>query len=158
MRSGRAVLHHCPFFFLYSSVSLAVSPLHYKYLEGRKPGDSSRSQYYDPERVAHLENAKKIIEKGRSLIAEHYNSEFRIQTYSVRLLEAHTIFAELLADALIPKAVGNDNLADERYKKMKEITGRFELAFQNCYDHGLAYYSLDKIFTTRTRSNEPIIY
>lgn len=130
----------------------------YEYLEGRKPGDASRSQYYAPDRVASLEGVKSILEKGRRLIAEHYNSDFRIRTYSVRLLEAHTVFAELLAEALIPKAVGNDDLADELYKKMMLETGKLELGFQTCYDHGLAYYALDKIFLTRTRSDEPIIY
>ena len=130
----------------------------YEYLEGRKPGDASRSQYYDPDRVEILKNVKNITKKGRKLVAEHYNSEFRVRTYSVRLLEAHALFAELLAEALIPKAVGNDDLADELYKKMREETGKLELGFQNCYDHGLAFYSLDKIFGTRTRTSEPIIY
>jgi hypothetical protein len=37
-------------------------------------------------------------------------------------------------------------------------TGKYELGFQNCYDHGLVYYSLDKIFKTRTRNTEAIIY
>ena len=74
------------------------------------------------------------------------------------MLEAHTTFAELLAEALIPKAVGNDDLADELYKRMMVETGKLELGFQTCYDHGLAYYALDKIFLTRTRSDEPIIY
>ena len=34
----------------------------YEYLEGRKPGDASRSQYYDPDRVKALENVKNILE------------------------------------------------------------------------------------------------
>jgi hypothetical protein len=130
----------------------------YEYLEGRKPGDASRSQYYDPERAVKLESVGEILENGRKLVAEHYNSEFRIRTYSVRLLEAHIKFAELFAEAIKPKALGNDDLADEYYKKMMDEMGALELGFQNCYDHGLVFYSLDKIFNTRTRSNEPIIY
>ena len=76
----------------------------------------------------------------------------------MRLLELHALFAELLADALIPKAVGDDDTADKLYKKMQHETGKYEAFFQLCYDHGLAYYALDKIFGTRTRSNEAIIY
>jgi len=45
----------------------------------------------------------------------------------------------------------------EKFRTFEE-TGKLELGFQNCYDHGLAFYSLDKIFGTRTRTTEPIIY
>ena len=130
----------------------------YEYLEGRAPGDASRSQYYSLERAEALGKLSAITNMGRKLVADHYNSEYRIRTYSVRLLEFHIMYAELLADAIIAKAKGDDDTADKLYAKMAEETGKFELAFQNCYDHGLVYYSLDKIFSTRTRSTEPIIY
>ena len=130
----------------------------YEYLEGRAPGDASRSQYYSIERAEALKDLSKNTDIGRKLVADHYNSDFRIRTYSVRLLEFHILYAELFADAIIAKAVGDDDTADKLYAKMAEETGKFELAFQACYDHGLVYYSLDKIFSTRTRNTEPIIY
>lgn len=130
----------------------------YEYLEGRKPGDASRSQYFSLEYPEKLKNLPNILKIGRKLVAEHYNSDYRIQTFSVRLLEFHILYTELFADAIAAKAVGEDDKADELYKKMAEETGKYELAFQNCYDHGLVYYSLDKIFGTRTRNTEPIIY
>lgn len=130
----------------------------YEYMEGRNPGDASRSQYYSPERAEALKNLNKITDIGRKLVAEHYNSDYRIRTYSVRLLEFHILYTELLADAVIAKALGDDDAADKLYAKMAEETGKFEIAFQICYDHGLVYYSLDKIFSTRTRNTQPIIY
>ena len=130
----------------------------YEYLEGRKPGDPSRSQYYSVEYAKSLEKLDEILEIGRKLVAEHYNSDYRIRTYSVRLLEFHIKYAELFADAIKAKAVGDDDAADALYKKMQEETGKYELGFQTCYDHGLVYYSLDKIFKTRTRNTEAIIY
>ena len=130
----------------------------YEYLEGRKSGDMSRSQYYSPEHSERLSKIGEITEYGRKLIADHYNSEFRIRTVSVRLLEKHAKFADLLAAALVPKAVGNDDLADELLKKMKLEMGKEEAFIQSCYDHGLAFYALDMIFSKRTRDVGPIIY
>jgi seryl-tRNA synthetase len=99
-----------------------------------------------------------ILEIGRKLVAEHYNSDYRIRTYSVRLLEFHIKYSELFADAIKAKAVGDYDTADALYKKMQEETGKCELGFQNCYDHGLAFTSLKSIFKTRTRDMGPIIY
>ena len=130
----------------------------YEYLEGRKSGDPSRSQYFAPDHVKDLEGVKDILADGEKLIEEHYNSEYRVRTVSVRLLEKHAKFAKLLADALIPKALGNDDEADRLYKIMAQETGKYEAEFENCYDHGLAYYALDKVFGTRTRDVGPIIY
>lgn len=130
----------------------------FEYLEGRKSGDLSRSQYYSPTHADKLNKIKKITDKGRKIIAENYNSEFRIRTVSVRLLEKHAKYADLLSEALIPKALGDDDKADELYSKMAEEIGKDEIEIQTCYDHGLAFYSLDKIFKVRTRDTGPIIY
>ena len=128
----------------------------YVYLEGRKSGDPERSQYYSLEHVENLLKAKEITNEGRELIKEHYNSDYRIRTVSVRLLEKHADFADLLADALIPKAQGNDDEADVLYAKMAREFGKEEAAIQTCYDHGLAFYALNKIFNTRTRDTSYI--
>ena len=130
----------------------------YEYLEGRKSGDMSRSQYYSPEHSERLAKIGEITDYGRKLIADHYNSEFRIRTASVRLLEKHAKFADLLAAALVPKAIGNDDLADELLEKMKFEMGKEEAFIQPCYDHGLAFYALNMIFSKRTRDVGPIIY
>jgi hypothetical protein len=130
----------------------------YEYLEGRKSGDPERSQYFAPEHVKNLLKAKEITSEGRELIKEHYNSDYRIRTASVRLLEKHANYADLLADALIPKTQGKDDEADALFAKMAEEFGKEEAAIQNCYDHGLAFTSLKSIFKTRTRDMGPIIY
>jgi hypothetical protein len=68
---------------------------------------------YAPERVKMLDEVAKIVEEGRKLIAEHYNSEYRVRTVSVRLLELHALYSELFANALKEKALGHDDAADE---------------------------------------------
>ena len=109
------------------------------YMEGQRAVDPERSNHYNPDHVPSLETVRGIVAEGRKLILEHYNNPYRIQTVSVRLLELHALFCELLADAMIEKAKGNDDEAMELYEKMKAEMGKFECYFQTCYDHGLAF-------------------
>ena len=76
---------------------------------------------------------------------------YRVQTASVRLLEMHARYAQLLAAALIPKAQGKDEEADRLFEELITEIGKYEVYFQTCYDQGLAMYSLRSIFRQRTR-------
>ena len=130
----------------------------YRYMSAKLSADRERCAFYNP---AHAENLKKvpaIIEKGLKLIREHYNMPYRVQTCSVRLLEMHAKYAQMLAEALIPKTQGNDDEADRLFLKMRTEIGKQEVFFQTCYDHHLAFYSLGKIFEKRTKSGEVIMY
>ncbi|MBE6644576.1 MAG: DUF4838 domain-containing protein [Ruminococcaceae bacterium] len=128
------------------------------YLSGdlyRKTGKSAQyapteSILYDPSRVEKLQSVRKITEEGRKLIAEHYNSDFRVRTVSVRLLELHALYAELFADALIEKAKGNDDAADVLFEKMRDEVGKHELAFERWYDQCMFFYALGRMFKART--------
>ena len=62
----------------------------------------------------------------------------------------------MLADALVPKALGNDALSDELFAKMRIEFGKREKYIERYYDHGLAFYSLPSIFNRRS-NKEPII-
>ena len=75
--------------------------------------------------------------EGRELINEHYNSDYRVRTVSVRLLEFHALYSELFADALIEKALGHDEAAMALKEKMKAEVGKYEAYFERYYDHGL---------------------
>jgi len=70
----------------------------------------------------------------------------------------HAKYAELLADALIPKTKGDDDEADRLFKIMVDETGKDEVYFQTCYDHGLAIYSIKPIFDQRTKNSELMVY
>ena len=130
----------------------------YFYLEGQYSADMERSQYYNPAHVESLSKVKTITVKGRELIRDHYNMPYRTQTVSVRLLEMHAKYADLLADALIPKCQGLDEEADRKYAIMMGEVGREEVYFQTCYDHGLAFYSLGSIFDRKTKTADETIY
>ena len=65
-----------------------------------------------------------ILERGKKLVRENYNFDFRVGTVAVRILEKHASYAELFADALVEKARGNDDEADRLFVKMKEEFGK----------------------------------
>ena len=70
------------------------------YFSGDRNRGTGKSDFYSPEQVPSLKTVREITKEGRKLIAEHYNSDFRVRTVSVRLLEFHALYAEMLSDAL----------------------------------------------------------
>ena len=123
------------------------------YFSGTRNRNSNHSEWYDPEQVKSLEKVKDIVAEGRALIASHYNSDYRVRTVSVRLLEFHALYAELVAKAMIAKAQGND---DESIRLMQEASdecGKYELAFERWYDHYNIFAYLQRIAQAKTLLN-----
>ncbi|MBR2431477.1 MAG: hypothetical protein IKB23_01030, partial [Clostridia bacterium] len=73
---------------------------------------------------------------------------------SVRLLEFHALYSEMLADALVEKAVGNDEAAAELLRKMRVECGKREVAFERWYDQYMAFYKLNGIEINPTKKGE----
>ncbi len=120
--------------------------LDFKYLEGKKSCDPEIGIYYAPSEVKLLEKVPAVCEKGLELIKEHYNSDFRLQTVSVRLLELHAELCSALSKALIEKALGNDDKAKQLYEEWRIKFGKREAEFQPFFDHTLIIYSFDRVF------------
>ena len=118
---------------------------------------ADHSPYYWPEHAESLSRVRSITEKGRALIKEYYNSPFRVRTVSVRILEKHALYADLLADALIPKVLGKDDEADALYEKFKNEFGKEEMALEPYYDHTECVNAFSKVFTARTKVTEAIL-
>ena len=72
-------------------------------------------------------------------------------TLSVRLLEFHADYAEMFADALISKCVGDDEAAVAKYEVMREKCGARELEFERWYDHAAGFMYFDKWFRASTK-------
>jgi hypothetical protein len=121
-----------------------------RYLEGELSADEKRSPYYNPDHAKRLEGVKTVTAKGRELIAAHYNMPYRIQTASVRILERHARYADLLAEALIPLALGDEDEAARKLKYAEDEFGKEEAYMENSYDHGLAFTALGYVFAKRT--------
>ena len=122
----------------------------HEYLCGDKYKGSDHSEWYAPEQVERLKTAYGIIEEGRALIKEHYDSDYRVRTVSVRLLEFHARYAELFADALCLKAVGDDDGAMALCEKMRDECGKREIEFERWYDHGMFFEFVMGLFKSRT--------
>ena len=114
-----------------------------------------KNRHYAPELREQLLSVKEITRAGRKLIGEHYNFDMRVQTYSVRLLEMHADFVDMLSDALAEKCVGNDDMAMEYYEKFRIEMGRREAEFGLVYDHLLLTNALYNVVFSK--SSEPVL-
>ena len=121
------------------------------YLCGDRNRGKGCTAFYDPNHVESLKSVRKIVEEGRKLIAEHYNSDYRVRTVSVRLLEFHALYAEMLSDALVEKAVGNDEEAAALIRKMRAECGKLEVYFERWYDQYMSFYRLNSIEKNPTK-------
>ena len=122
----------------------------HEYLSGDKYRDTGRSEWYAPEQIDAIKSVYPIIEEGKALIAEHYNSDYRVRTVAVRLLELHTLYAKMFADALSYKAVGDDENAVRCFEEMRAECGKYELAFERWYDHGMFAEHIKTIMNSKT--------
>ena len=111
-------------------------------MTGQKSADINVSRLYNPAKVTDFERVPKITAKGMELIKSHYNSDLRLRTISVRLLEYHAEYANLLAEAMIPKCQGKDDEAKEKLEVITDRMGRHEIAIEMYYDHCLAINAL----------------
>ena len=100
-------------------------------------GCRMKNGMYAPERREEILSVKEDIAEGRRLIESHYNSEYRIRTVSVRLLEIHARFVEMLAEALGEKCIGNNDAATELFRKTRVEIGKEEARIETFFDHGL---------------------
>ena len=112
------------------------------YMCGQKNKKAGVSGFYNPDKVADFKRVPEITARGMELIKSHYNSDYRVRTVSVRLLEYHAEFASLLAEAMIPKCQGDDAGAWAKYEILKDKMGAHEQAIEMYYDHCLAMNAL----------------
>jgi len=138
----------------YSYLDKLGKAFSHEYLSGEKNSSNAGSEWYDPTMVESLKKVPEIIKEGRSLIESHYNSDFRLRTVSVRLLEFHARYAELFAEVLIKKCVGNDDEAIELYSSMMAECGKREAEFERWYDHGLYFEFIGRRVKRKTKMSD----
>ena len=114
----------------------------FKYLEGEESADTTKSKYYNPERAKKLGNVKNVIEKGKALIEANYNSPDRVKTVSVRLLEEHASYCQMLADTFICKANGDNENAKAMMEKLSAEMNKREIYLERYFDHELGIRKL----------------
>lgn len=107
----------------------------WKYLARLDSALPEVSPYYNPEAAAKLDRLPEILEEGRTLVREHYNSEVRVRTVSVRLLEHFIDLVEGLAPILRCKALGDDEGAMKLYDELEYRMGATEAAWERYFNH-----------------------
>jgi hypothetical protein len=141
----------------YSYLKRLGEAFSHEYMAGEKNIGTGRSAWYDPEMVDSLSRVRDIVAEGRELIKAHYNSDYRVRTVSVRLLEFHARYAELFAEVMMKKAVGDDEGAFSAFCAMRDECGKYELAFERWYDHGLIFQYLGSKVRSKTVTDIPVI-
>ena len=124
--------------------------LPYRYTETNALSGGMKKTLEFPEGfVEKLNGVEEVIAYGRKLVENHYNSDMRVQTVAVRLLEKHLRYAELYADSIRKKALGENEAAKEALDVLLEEMGKDEVYIQPYYDHNLNstglghYFNLD---------------
>ena len=104
--------------------------------------DSARLRdncHTDPEMAKSIASIRSITEKGRMLIKDHYNSDYRVRTVGVRLLEKHADYCDLTSDWIGAKARGEFDLAKDLLEVARIETGKFEAEIRRYFDHGMIF-------------------
>ena len=116
---------------------------------GRRPNG-----WYDPSMKPRISSVHSMIEQLGKLIKENYTSPVRVQTVSVRLLEAYLELADAFVSALEHKCVGEDDEAFAVYEDIRLRMGKKEGEMVRYYDHFHFMSTLYYCFYERTRTTE----
>lgn len=127
----------------------------FEFVEQEKSLDYSISNFYNPKLALKIRTVPEITAEGLKIIQNNFNSPYRIRTFSMKLLEMHAEYSNLLAEALAYKAIGADKSAWDRFYIFRDKIGKYEAEFEDVYDHGLAMNSLkNNVFSMLTNRPE----
>ena len=111
-----------------------------KYLERQESADPSISDFYNPERAEKLRHTPEVMAKGARLIESHYNSDDRVKTVSVRLLEEHAKHFPLLANAFAYKADNEKEKALEAFFALSRQLREREVYYEKYFDLAISTF------------------
>ena len=104
--------------------------------------DSARlrkSCHTDSVMAKSIARIREITKEGRRLIKEHYNSDYRVRTVGVRLLEKHAEYCDLTSDWIGAKARGEFELAKKLFEIARVEFGKSEVEIRRYFDHGQVF-------------------
>ena len=102
-------------------------------------------KFYSPSAAKKLSAYGPLIEEGRELVREHFNSEIRVQTVGVRLLSHYLDLLEKTAEVMIKKAEGKDKEAAELLDAFKDEFGKRECEIEPYFNHCCYFNFLDYV-------------
>ena len=113
-------------------------------------GGMKKELSFDADFLTKLSTLDEVLAYGKRLVEEHYNSDMRVQTVSVRLLEKYLSYVRLYADAVKKKAEGDESGAMAAYEYAREEFGKEEIAIQPYYDHSLNFSGIKFYFDLKS--------
>ena len=122
------------------------------YLAGEKSKDPKISPYYNPDYSENLDEIDRLVREGRELIKSHYNSDYRIRTVSVRLLEKHAELCELFT-YLLRAVRANEMSSDNALAHFNRVFGRHEAEIELYFDHMLFSNFLKRLLDDSKNEN-----
>ena len=141
----------------YASLERLSELMDQKFIEGEKSLAPDYSKYYNPENAKKLEKVPDELAVMRELIKKHYNSDYRVRTVAVRLLEHYCDYMTTFREALREKALGNDELAFELFNKHFASFGKRECEIERYYDQFMAKNTFKPLFKVGDPDKKPII-
>ena len=135
----------------YDYLTELENAMKYRFCKGKMSLDEKISSFYNPEESKLIAKVPEIVAKGRELIKAHYNSDHRVRTVSVRLLEHHADYAEAHGRGLYEKTLGHDEEATKIYNDLRLDFGRREPELQPYLDHCMCFRFLNwDIYSKKT--------
>ena len=114
----------------------------YEYLAQPKAALRPKAYHY-PEMKPRIASLSGICDELENLVKEHYNSPLRARTVVIRILERYIRFVRNLAVALSYKCMGENEMAVEKYEKLRLALGVDECEFE-LYDDFLQRSGFNK--------------
>ncbi len=124
------------------------------FLEGEESKDKTISPYYDPARAEKLAAVRSVTVKGKELAKKLYNTTVRTKLLSASLLMYHAEYAELLADALVHKALGEEEKALALFDKVRVYMGEKEPRLEPYFDFYQATQRLEWLLKDRRAAEQ----
>ena len=122
----------------------------WKYFSELGSENARVGKFYSPTAAKKLAGAPRLIEEGRALLAEYWNSEIRVQTVAVRLLSHYLDLLEKTAELMAAKAVGDDKEATRLLDIFREEFGRRECEIEPYFNHNCYFNFLHYIVVGHT--------
>ena len=96
--------------------------------------------------VPRIEKLKDITKELRALIKDNYNSDYRVRTVSVRLLEVYCEYVDRFSDMLKRLAMGEK--CDAEHDRIIELLVKWEDEYETYFDICIADSALSTIKRT----------
>ena len=130
----------------------------FSYLSKKHSANPKVSLYYNPEVSKKIETElPEVLALGEELVKSHYNSDVRVQTVSVRLLEHYIELCKWIGKLIEKKAVGDDESAKVIYNEFEEHFGKRECEIERYFNQCFFFNYMNYIVFSNASNMEFVL-